>query len=187
MRSVKLVAVVCLLAVAAAACGSSDNTAANRRWARSFCTSLDTWQAKTTADSEALQTYLKTPNLDTTAAKTRLTEYLDAATDSTEELIRALRRAGGPAIDAKAKAVRTLDDGTAAVQEAIADAKTAVAALPVDDGTAFQNGIAAANARLSEGFATFGDALDRINRLDTDGDLVKAERAVKACQPLISR
>ncbi len=93
---------------------------------------------------------------------------------------------GRPRSTPSSEAVRTLDDGTAAVQDAIADARTAVDALPVDDGTAFQTGIEAANARLSEGFASFGDALDRINRLDADGDLVKAERSVKACRPLLS-
>jgi hypothetical protein len=187
MRSIKLFAVVCVLAVAASACGSSDDSAAeNRRWARSFCTSLDAWQAETTSSSEALQEYLKTPNLDTAAARARLAVYLEEATDSTDRLVRQLRRAGGPAIDARRKAVRTLEDGSAAVQDAIADARTAVEALPVNDGAAFQAGIAAANTRLSEGFASFGDALDRVNRLDADGELVEAERSVKACRPLLS-
>ena len=186
MRSIRFIAVVCVVAVGAAACGGSDNEAENRRWAKAFCTSLATWQDATTSSSEALQEYLKTPDLDTTATKARLLEYLEDATASTDRLVRQLAKAGAPAIDAKERAVRTLEDGTAAVQDAIAAARTAVDALPVDDGTAFQAGIQAANARLSEGFTSFRDARDRIDRLDADGDLVKAERSVKVCRPLLS-
>ncbi|MGZ8765862.1 MAG: hypothetical protein ACXW2C_09250 [Acidimicrobiia bacterium] len=186
MRSPKTVALVCVLVLGAGACGGSDDAAENRRWARSLCTSLDTWQRTTTSNSEALQEYLKTPNLDTTATKARLTAYLQDATESTDRLIRELEKAGAPAIDAKQQAVRTLEQGSHAVKSAIADAAKAVEALPVDNGEAFKLGIEAANARLSEGFASFGDALDRINRLDADGDLVEAERSVAACRPLLS-
>jgi hypothetical protein len=186
MRSAKIVALVCALALGAAACGSSDDAAHNRRWARSFCTSLAAWQRSTTSGSEALQEYLQTPNLDTTAAKARLTKYLHDATASTERLVRELGKAGAPAIRAKREAVRTLEKGSTAVQSAIADATTAVDTLPVDNGEQFKLGIEAANGRLSEGFASFGDALDRINRLDADGDLIKAERSVAACRPLLS-
>jgi hypothetical protein len=182
----KFVAVACVLVLGAAACGGSDDTAANRRWARTFCTSLHTWQTSTTSSSEELQTYLKGATLDTTATKARLTEYLQGVTDSTDRLVQEFGKAGAPAIEADNKAVRTLEEGSAAVKAAIADAKTAVDALPVDDAAAFQAGITAANARLREGFASFGDALDRINRLDSDGQLIEAERSVAACRPLIS-
>jgi hypothetical protein len=185
MRSQKLVAVLGVLLIGMTACGSSDDTAENRRWARTFCTTLDTWQDENTEASAALQQYLQTPGLDTTATKARLTEYLDEASDSARRLIRALRRAGPPAIDAERRAVRTLDEGTEAVLDAIGDARTAVEALPVDDGAAFQAGVETANARLGEGFESLGAALERINRLDTDGKLEEAERSVKACRPLL--
>jgi len=186
MRPLTVVALTCALALGAAACGGSDDAAHNRAWARSFCTSLDRWQRSTASSSQALQDYLKTPNLDTTATKARLGQYLKDQTTSTDRLIRSLRATGAPAIDAKEKAVRTLQDGSTAVKTAIADATAAVDALPVDNGEQFKAGIATANARLSQGFASFGDALDRVNRLDTDGKLVKGERAVAACRPLLS-
>jgi hypothetical protein len=182
----KLLAVVCVLVLGAAGCGGSDDTAANRRWARTFCTSLDTWQTSTRSSSEQLQVDLNDATLDPTATKARLTEYLQDVTDATDRLVREFKKAGAPAIEADHEAVRTLEKGSAAVKAAIADAKSSVDAVSVDDTTAFQAGIASANARLSEGFASFGDALDRINRLDTDGELITAERSVAACRPLIS-
>ena len=186
MRSIKVVASACALAFGAASCSASDAAADNRRWARRFCTSLESWQRSTTSRSEALEEYLKTPNLDPAAARERLTTYLDDATESTDRLVRGLGRAGAPAIEDESKVVRTLDRGSSAVRSAIADATTAVEALPIDDGEQFKLGIEAANATLSEGFASFYDALDRINRIDADGDLAKAERSVAACRPLRS-
>jgi hypothetical protein len=186
MRSIKVAASLCALALGAASCASSDGSAHNQRWARSFCASLDTWQRSTTSSSEALEEYLKTPNLDPTTAKARLTKYLHDASESTDRLVRGLGKAGAPAIEAARKVERTLGKGSTAVRSAIADAATVVDALPVDNGEQFKLGIEAANARLSKGFASFGDALDRINRVDAGGDLIKAERSVAACRPLLS-
>jgi hypothetical protein len=187
MRSIKIIALVCALALGAAACGAgNDDAAHNRRWAKRFCTSLATWQTSTTSSSAALQEYLKTPNLDTSAAKTRLAQYLQDATTATDTLARKLGTIGTPAIPAKHKAVATLQTGSAAVKSSIADAKTAVDALPVDNGDQFRLGIQTANSTLRKGFAAFGDALDRVNRLDADGKLIKAERSVAQCRPLLS-
>jgi hypothetical protein len=186
MQPIKVVALVCVLALGAAACGGTDDAAHNRRWARRFCTSLSKWQGSTTSSSAALQEYLKTPNLDTTAAKTRLTQYLQDATEATDTLVGELGKAGKPAIPAKRKAVETLQQGSAAVKTSIADAKTAVDALPVDNGEQFRQGIQLANSTLSKGFAAFGAALDRVNHLDADGALLKAERSVAQCRPLLS-
>ncbi len=187
MQPVKVIALVCALALGAAACGNtSDDAAHNRRWAKHFCTSLVAWQKSTTSSSAALQEYLKTPNLDTTAAKTRLAQYLQDATKSTDTLARDLGTIGTPAIDAKTKVVATLQSGAAAVRSAIADAKSEVDALPVDDGQRFRLGIETAKTTLAKGFAAFGHALDRVNRLDADGRLIAAERSVSQCRPVLS-
>jgi hypothetical protein len=187
MQPVKVIALACALAFGAVACGSgADDAARNRRWAKRFCTSLSEWQDATTSSSSALQEFLKDPNLDTTTAKARLTQYLQETTDATDELVDDLRRAGMPAISERRRAVATLQKGSAAVKRAITDAKTKVDSLPVDDPEQFRVGTQSANSTLSRGFETFDDALTRVNRLDADGDLLEAERSVSKCRPLVS-
>ncbi len=186
MQPIKIIAFVCALGLGTAACGASNDDAHNRRWAKRFCTSLATWQRSTTSHSADLAEYLKSPNLDTSAAKARLAQFLAAATGATDTLARELGTIGTPAIAEKTKAVATLRRGSTAVKTAIADAQAAVDSLPVDNGEKFRAGIQVANATLRKGFSAFGDALDRVNRLDVDGKLIKAERSVAQCRPLLS-
>jgi hypothetical protein len=178
---------VLVLACGLSACGGgNDDAATNRRWAKHFCTGLTTWQRTTTESSGAVQAYLKTPTVDPTAAKAKLTEYLQAATDATDQLTRDLDRAGTPAIDKREEAASSLKAGSAAVKKSLAGATAVVSTLPVDDAAAFTTGIQSANAALSAGFKQFGSALDRVNRLDTDHALVRAERSVAQCKSLLS-
>ena len=186
MQAVKVVALVCALALGAAACGSSsDDAAHNRRWSKRFCTSLATWQRSTTSTS-ADRDYQQTPAPDPNAVKAKLAAYLRRATGATDKLTREIDRAGTPAIANGRQAVDSLKAGSRAVRKVLAGAEAAVTALPVDDTTRFTAGIQSANATLGAGFNQFGAALDRVNRLDTDKKLVAAEKSVPACRSLLS-
>jgi hypothetical protein len=187
MRRTTTLVVTGLLVVGIAACGGDSNALANnRRWARGFCTGLARWHETTTSSSVAVQKYLESPNLDATAAKASLANYLGDASKATDQLRRDLHKAGAPDIANGGEAVRALEHGSAAVGGAFRTAKDQVAALAVGDTAQFQAGLKRVDATLTKGFKDFGASLDRLNRLDGGKELVRAERSVAACRSLLS-
>jgi hypothetical protein len=170
------VAVLILIAVSfsIAACSSSIAPAT---WTASVCQALTPWRAQITTLNQNAQTEMASTH---TPADTRthILALLTGAVGATATARAAVAAAGVPDVDGGAVIEKRFVAALASVQQAYAQASTAVAALPITDANTFYDGVGAAMTKLNADYANSGVDTSHLASTELQADFDK----VAACR-----
>lgn len=153
------------------------------KWGGAFCGSLTDWADVITngaADFEA-QASSATP----AQAKTLFVQYLDDATQATEEFGDALGDAGAPDVKNGKKIQSTILEGIAGVEALLGSVTTQASQLPTSDAAAFKAAAQPIIDQISDASVPFEDAMDEVATLEKKKELSKALKKVKACKAIL--
>jgi cytochrome c556 len=178
MTRIALAAVAVVLAFAAVGCGGDDSEpegSSTTEWANDLCTAVTSWTDALEAEGGALTSSPSVESLQEAASG------LESATDNFLDEVRAL---GEPETEAGTEAraaVEELADTIEAEKQEIRDA--------VDDAsgiTGVTSAISAVAASLTAMGEAFEQTFERIEDLDTGGELQQAFEEADACDELVS-
>lgn len=176
---------VIAVVVLAAGCGPSEAGQADpRAYARSVCSGLLTWSRGVTADSAEPSRALQAGGGDVATVRARYTRFFARAVRRTDELVRAVGRAGAPKVDNGLAYARDLTSALTSIRKGLADAEARFAALPTGDLRSYAAGAGRIRDSLRTSFTGVGATLDRLGSTYTDPDLNDAFRDEPDCRRL---
>jgi hypothetical protein len=180
----KLSRSLAVLAAGAAllAAGFPAKTVPPERFAKSICTTVTDWIDEIVELGGDYDGQVgSTPDLD--ERKDLTIEFLDGALDSTDTLIRRVKKAGTPDVDDGKAVVKVYRRGFRDARDVLEEAATEAEDLRTGDEGEFQAALAELGTAVEEGFADVGDAISRAEQ-DFDRELRAAFEDEPACAEL---
>jgi hypothetical protein len=178
MRRLVPIAVLLVIAVLAAGCGSKKSAApaTTTDWANGVCTAVSTWETSVKAAADPL----KSGNI----SKDSLQSAADDVKSATETLRSDLKDLGKPNTQAGQQAKDAVDTLSSDLNADVDTIKSAV------DGASGISGIAGAVTTATTTFATMktqvSSTITSLQQLDAKGELKTAFRQAASCQQLSS-
>lgn len=176
------------MTLATAACGGSNggssggSSVSADSWARSVCTSFQTWTGALSKQPEALQN--PTGSLTNQQIKDELSSYLGSAVRATQTLADSIRSAGSPAVENGSAAAAELASGLQPIQRSFEDAKSKVDAASTTDAESFKSALDAVGTQLNSSGDQAKSSFDSISKKYSGGALDRAFTSEPACKQL---
>ena len=161
------------VALAAAGCGSDDDSATPASWASGVCSAITTWQSALTSAADSVRSDPTQDTVESAADDAKsATETLESDLD---DLGKPDTDAGDQAKDLVAELSTSLQDGADAIDEAIKDVSDA-------------SGVPAAVATVTSTLTTMKTVVDttvtNLQGLDAQGELKDAFTSASECDSL---
>jgi hypothetical protein len=172
-----LLTVAALAGILALGAGFPAGGVSAERWVSSVCTSLSDW-------ADALVEAQENHDLDATdpeESKDALVGYLEEVTNETEALIKALKKAGTPAVDDGKALAKTFRKGFIQARDTFEDAVDAARDLDTDDKSAFQDDVLEIRDAIASGAAEIGETFDDADEKYDVPEVDEAFKAEPAC------
>jgi hypothetical protein len=178
-----VVALGMVLMVSAAGAGASTHTKAKpAAWAKSVCTSVNTWLGKVEAASaKAIAAVPKKPK----AAKQALVKVVDAALAATKQLVGGLKKVGAPSVARGAALASIVVDQYKQVQRTFAAARIAVSRASTKSAAGFVATVRPAEDALESALEHVQAAFNAATNLDVQ-PLVQAFNAEPSCKTIVA-
>jgi hypothetical protein len=187
---VPVAAVVAALALVASACGgdggnggSGSAGTAPDQYAATVCGALTAWQNELQEKAGAMGTAFSGAS-GPADVKTKLVEFMQAMSTSTNTMVSKVRAAGPPDVEDGAALHRDLVSGLEDAQKAFDDARESAEALPTDDPAAFQQQATQLGTTLSEQGTAIGSTFTGLSTKYDSRELNEAFNSEPACQNL---
>ena len=180
---VTLLAATALVVSGCGGDGGGGEGTAPEEYAAAVCGALTAWQNELQTSATTMGSTVGAAT-SPTEARTKLVEFMDAMTKSTQTMVSKVEGAGAPAVDDGEALHRDLVAGLQDAQEAFAAARDRAEALPTDDPTAFQQQAGEISATLNREGSAIGSAFTGLSTKYDSQELNEAFNSEPACQSL---
>lgn len=179
-RRVSLTALAVVALLAAAAPPVSAKTVSPTKWAATFCTALQDWQATIQDKGQALTTELESVT-DLKEGRQQIADFLGEMVSATKDAASTIKEAGAPSTPNGAKISAVFVTGFKAIAKEFSKAQGKAEQLPTTSAAKFKAKGKALGQALSDSGNRLSKSFSSIGTLDEGKQLEDAVKATPEC------